>query len=148
MSLLQLSSRGCCCFDFTPFFKNTEKYLLFRLPVRPTPAFPLPYNLSATNARLSASVGVCRRFSSPRQNPSEQAQRNLGGRGSGTGVARVNQHPPMHYLAVLSMGWAAIFSFSLNQSTFFGFWPMGFFGAVFFSTLIFTLPSHLVILLT
>jgi hypothetical protein len=43
--------------------------------------------------------------------------------------AIVNQHPPMHQLAVLSMGWAA------------------FFGAGFASTLTFILLSHLVTLL-
>jgi hypothetical protein len=48
--------------------------------------------------------------------------------------ARVNQHPPMHQLAVLSMGWAAwaAFSFSLHQSTFFLNLFMSFFGGQFF----------------
>jgi hypothetical protein len=47
--------------------------------------------------------------------------------------ARVNQHPPMRQLAILSMGWAAFFHPASISQLFFGFWPMSFFLGLFFS---------------
>lgn len=78
MSLLQLrsSSRGGCCFDFTPFLKKYRKIFAFRLPVRPTPAFPSPDNLSAAKARLSSVLVTSVK-------PERASSTYFGGRGRG-----------------------------------------------------------------
>ncbi len=46
--------------------------------------------------------------------------------------SQVNQHPPMHRLVALSIGWVAFFH-PTSISTFFGFWSMSFFWGCFFS---------------
>ncbi len=62
--------------------------------------------------------------------------------------ASMSQHPPMHQLAIISMGWGSIFHLiSINQLIF-GFWQMSFFWGCFFWTLTSILPSSEVTLLT
>jgi hypothetical protein len=55
-------------------------------------------------------------------------------------MTKVNQHSPVHQLAILSIGWAAFFHLALDpalinivpQSTFFGYWPSTLFWTIFF----------------
>ncbi len=101
-SSAQVQLQGWLLLRLYSFLKKYRKIFAVRLPVRPTPAFPSPDNLSEQKR-------VGRRFSSPPWNPSEQAQRTLGGGETGTGWPGWTSTHQWHQLAVLSIGWAPFF---------------------------------------
>jgi hypothetical protein len=143
MSLLQLSSssRRRYCFDFTPFFKST-KTICF--PTSRQADAGIPIALQSVSNK-STSVVASRHLGETRAS-NLNVLWGVGARGPGPGSARVNQHPPMHQLAVLSMGWAAFSIQPQSVNSFLFLTNEYFWCCVFFSTMIFILPSHLVIL--